>query len=304
MFGLSITNGWDQIRSVAQRVADQISGWFAARSSKKEQRDMLSAIASRADTGRDRLRQILNVVFAVGQVVTTYLTITTGSDSFTERTTSDPPFVPAPYTFFVIWTVIYASTIAYAIYQALPSQRDNPLFRRIGFATAAAFAGTSLWLIAAANGWEWLTVIVFFGILIALMYALIEFIRVGAPRTTAERYLVVLPISIFAAWATVGTIANTTTALYSSGIRNPFVSDPTWAVIMLLVAGAIGSFVTIVSRGNIGYALTLVWALIGVIVANIAIQSNPLVATTAGFVAVLILAVWTWSAHRSRSLTA
>ena len=46
-------------------------------------------------------------------------------------------FVPAGYVF-SIWGFIYIGLIAYAIFQALPSQRENPRLRRVGYLVRAA----------------------------------------------------------------------------------------------------------------------------------------------------------------------
>ncbi|HEY0602165.1 MAG TPA: hypothetical protein VGD58_04595 [Herpetosiphonaceae bacterium] len=252
---------------------------------------LMETLPTVAHGRRDRLRQILNLVFAIGQVVTTYLTVATGADDqFSNRTTVDPPIIPAEYTFIVIWSVIYVSTIAYAIYQALPQQRENELLRRIGFWTAAAFAGTSLWLVAAGQNQVWLTAAIFFGILAVLLVAFVQLIRAGVPRSSAERYLVMTPISIYAAWATIGTIANTAAALDSSGWTGTLVAPQLWAIIMLAIAGVIASFVATVSRGNIWYVLTIGWALAGIVVANRG--SFPIVSVAAGATGLLVLLAW------------
>jgi translocator protein len=241
---------------------------------------------------RDRLRQVLNLVFAIGQVATTYVTVTTGADEqFSSRGSIDPPIIPAEYTFIGIWTIIYASTIAYAIYQALPGQRENELLRRIGFWTAAAFAGTSLWLIAAGQNQVWLTVAIFFGILAALLVAFVQLIRPDRALSYAERYLVVAPISIYSAWATIGTIANTAAALNESGVTNVVVAPQSWAIIMLVIAGTIAAFVATVSRGNLWYVLTILWALLGIVVANL--ELFPSVAIAAGAVGRALVAAET-----------
>src|SRR3712207_1379871 len=107
---------------------------------------------------RDRLRQGLNLLLALGQTATTWYVVATGADPITS---SDPRvttvMVPAGYAF-SIWGPIYASTAAYGIYQARPSLREDPLLRRVGWLTAPAFLGTSLWLLAAQRQWIWATV--------------------------------------------------------------------------------------------------------------------------------------------------
>ena len=43
-----------------------------------------------------------------------------------------------------MWGPIFALSLAYTVYQALPGGRQNPLLRRVGWFAAAAFAGNGL----------------------------------------------------------------------------------------------------------------------------------------------------------------
>jgi hypothetical protein len=52
--------------------------------------------------------------------------------------------VPANYAF-VIWTPIFVLAFIYAVYQALPSNRENPLLRRIGWFSALAYFSSGIW---------------------------------------------------------------------------------------------------------------------------------------------------------------
>jgi translocator protein len=237
----------------------------------------------------DRLRQTLNVLFTSGQILaTTYGYVTGLNKNFTETDPKrTPPIVPAPYAF-AIWGPIYAASIGYAVYQGMPEQRENPLLRQIGFYTAAAFLGTTLWLIAAQLLRIWLTLLLIFAILLALLGAFIQLIRAGAPRSTAEQYLVVMPISLFTGWITVAAIANSATTLYTSGVRDWLFTDETWATLMVKTGGLIGAGATLASRGNIWYAGTLIWGLIGIAVANMTRQFNPGVAFAASLMALVV----------------
>lgn len=231
----------------------------------------------------DRSRQVLNLVLAVAQVAAAAWSVTTGLGPDADgRVVSEPPVVPALYTFSV-WSVIYAGSLIYAVYQALPAQRENPLLRRVGRWTVGAFLATTLWTVAAGLGWDWLTVPIMFAMFVALLGAFIGFSRDRSPRTAVERLLVVLPLSIFLGYVTVATVANPASVLKQSGVVSPLgLPETAWAVLMTLAAGLIASFVIVWSRGNVGYALTIVWALIGIIVANVVDVPNLLVAFTAG----------------------
>jgi hypothetical protein len=261
----------------------------------------MSAVTS-SETYRDRTRQALNLVLALAQPVTTILCFSLGT-SFEEATQSDrgePPIIPAGYTF-TIWTAIYAGAIIYAIYQALPSRRTDPLLRRIGWPTASAFLGTSIWLVMARLNLTWMTVVCIFWMMASLAVVLREFVREGAPRTAAERWLVVAPLSLFAGYVTAATFANPAAAMKGSGWMTPGASETAWSVGMLLAAGLIAAWATLATRGNVAYALAIVWARAGIIVANtIERAPNPPVALTAGAMAVVVAAALAWARVAAR----
>jgi hypothetical protein len=254
----------------------------------------------------DRLRQALNLVLALAQPLTTALCFGLGT-SFEEATRTDvaePPIIPAGYTF-IIWTLIYAGAIAYGVFQLLPSQRANPLLRRIGFATASAFLGTSAWLVMARFRLEWLTVACIAWMMASLAAVLRAFVREGAPRTDAERWLVVAPLGLFAGYVTAATFANTAAALKVSGWMAPGASETAWSIAMLVAAGGIGSWATWATGGNAAYALAIVWAFVGIVVANtIERAENVPVAVVAGSMAAAVTAASAWARNAARTALA
>jgi hypothetical protein len=253
----------------------------------------MSTSASRSDL----FRQATNLALALAQPITTVLCFAMGT-SFDEATRSDagePPIIPAGYTF-TIWTVIYAGGIVYALYQAMPSRRTDPLLRRIGFATASAFLGTSAWLVMARLGLTWMTVVCMFGLMASLAFVLSTIVREGAPRTAAERWLVVAPLSLFAGYVTAATFANPAAAMKASGWMTPGSSETAWSVEMLVAAGVLAAWATLATRGNGAYALAIVWAPAGIVVANtIERAANPPVAVAAGSMALVVLAALGWA---------
>ena len=58
-------------------------------------------------------------------------------------------FVPAGYVF-SIWSIIYLGLIAYAVFQALPAQRENPRLRQTGWWFVLSCAANSIWLFLVA----------------------------------------------------------------------------------------------------------------------------------------------------------
>lgn len=246
--------------------------------------------ATTADgTRRDRLRQGLNLLLSIAQWAAAALIFSTslGDELFSNPASQDPLIVPAGYTF-GIWALIFPASVAYGLYQALPQQRSNDLLRRIGWHTAFAFGCISLWSVATLFDPLRYTVPLFFGALWGLITALYRGSRHARPLTTAERALVSVPVGVYAAWCTVGTIANTSTSLTGLGYSELMLGQQVWAVIMLLAAGVISSLMITASRGNIAYAAGIIWALIGIVVANVTERSSPGVAFTAMMMAAMV----------------
>lgn len=252
---------------------------------------------------RDRLRQALNLLLSVAQFAAAAIIFSSqfGDELFYNPANPNPPIVPADYAF-SIWGFIFPTSIAYGVYQALPRQRTNALLRRIGWQTAFAFGCITLWSVATLFDPLRYTVPLFFGALGALVYALYQTSR-HPQLTLAEQAFVLVPVSVYAAWCTVGTIANTSTSLAGLGYTRLLLGEQTWAVVMLVVAGLISSFTTTAGRGNIPYALAIIWALVGVVVTNVTRYQNPVVAATAGGMAALLAIVLVWARTAVRAHT-
>src|SRR5690606_32340956 len=124
----------------------------------------------------------------------------------------DVYFVPAGYVF-SIWGLIYLGLIAFTVFQALPSQKNNPRLRAVGWWVVLSSLANSIWIFL----WHYeqfpLTVVVMLVLLAALI---VTYLRLGIGRTnvsTVEKLVVRLPFSIYLGWITVATVANITSLL-------------------------------------------------------------------------------------------
>jgi hypothetical protein len=193
-------------------------------------------------------------------------------------------FVPAGYVF-AIWGVIYLALIGFAIYQALPRQRENPSLRRVGYLYALSCLANVAWLFLWHYEFFELTLVAMVALLL-LLIAIYLCLEIGRSRvSTAETWLVRIPFSLYLGWITVATIANVTELLYYLNWGGWGISPEVWAAIMLVVAAAIASAVGI-SRRDVAYALVIVWAFAGIIVKQ---STAQIVALTAGLMIVVVL---------------
>lgn len=228
---------------------------------------------------RDVRRQVLTIVAVVTTIMVNGMANAlplngqrTGeiSDRFTVF------FVPAGYVF-AIWGVIYLGLIAFAIYQALPAQRENPRLRRIGFWFPFSCVANGAWLFL----WHYelfvLTIIVMLALLVALgvIYWRLEIGRsqVSALETWCVRYV----FSVYLGWISVATIANATAVLDYLRWNGWGVSAEIWAALMLVVAAGLAAAMQFRHRDS-AYQAVLVWAFAGIALKQAA---APIVASAA-----------------------
>ena len=171
-------------------------------------------------------------------------------------------FVPAGYVF-SIWGLIYIGLLAFTIYQALPSQRENPGLVRVGWAVVIANLANAIWIFF----WHYLLFPLSLLAMITLLTTLL-FVYLGlgigkSTFSTAERWLVQLPFSIYLGWITVATIANVSDVLDYIRWSQFGISDETWMVIILVVVAAIAWAMSL-SRRDAAYLGVLLWALAGI----------------------------------------
>jgi hypothetical protein len=235
---------------------------------------------------KDISRQMVNVVALVATIAVNGLAnalplnnLTTGeiSDMF------DVYFVPAGYVF-SIWGLIYLALVAFAVYQALPAQRENPHLRRVGYLFAASCVANIGWLFL----WHYKVFLLTLPAMVALLLLLIAiYLRLDIGRrqvSTADKWLVHVPFSIYLGWITVATIANATSLLDFLNWSGWGIGPEAWAAIMLVVAAGIASAVSL-TRSDIAYMLVIIWAYVGIAVKH---AGTPTVAVTAWLTAGLV----------------
>ena len=240
--------------------------------------------------GNNSLRQIL-VISGLMMVLTVnflanFLPIagkTTGelSDSYSVY------FVPAGYVF-SIWGLIYLFQLAFIIYQALPSQKDSALQRRVAPWYLLSCVFNSAWIFLWHYQLVGASLIAMLGILVSLV-AIYVLLGTGRYETTrAETWLLRVPFSLYLAWITVATVANVTTWLESIGWDGFGLSEVVWGVIILIVATLIESVMALRFR-DLAYVGVILWAFVGIAVKH---SDTLAIAITAGLMAVVVAAAF------------
>ena len=192
-------------------------------------------------------------------------------------------FAPAGYVF-SIWGLIYVGLIGFAVFQALPAQKENSRLRRIGYLFALSCLANIAWLFL----WHFeLFPLTLLAMLILLLLLIVVYLRleIGHAQISAvEKWLVHVPFSVYLGWITVATIANATTLLDNLDWGGWGISPEAWAVIMLIAGLGIASAVSL-TRGDVAYLLVIIWAFAGIAVKQ---AGTPVVATAAWVLTALV----------------
>ena len=187
---------------------------------------------------------------------------------------------PANYAF-AIWGVIYLGLFSFAIYQALPNQRENLILQKLGYKIALASLAQIIWIFCFLYRQFALSFVLMVAILIPLIWA-----YVSLPTTSIrhwEKWFISIPVSTYLAWISVATIVNGATVLEYWQWNGWGLSPQIWTVIMLLVASVIGIMMAI--EKNVAFVGVYLWALIAIAVSN---YNSTIIAVTAVGIGIIL----------------
>jgi translocator protein len=242
-----------------------------------------------------KLRQILNILaFVVVVAVNALANSLPINNQTTAQISGKYPtmFTPAGYVF-SIWGVIYLGLLAFVVYQALPSQRDNPRLERLGYWFVWSCLFNSVWIFL--WHYELILLSIFFmaGLLISLILIYLR-LETGRTRvTTGEGLLVRLPFSIYLGWISVASIANASVVLYDLGWDGFGTAEQITTVVMLAIGCVLG--LLMVSRHReVAYPLVLAWAFAGIVVSQSDFRLVVIGASVAAVLMLLAAAAGLW----------
>lgn len=237
-----------------------------------------------------KILKVLNIIVFLIMVGVNYISNTGAIAGETMATVSakyENLFTPAGYAF-SIWGVIYIGLLSFVVFQAreLFSDRNKSnVTEQIGWWFVVSCAANILWIFAWLNEYLLLSVL----IMMFLLFSLIRIIYNTRMELDDEPLKVIAfvwwPFSFYSGWIAVALIANVAAYLTSIGWNGFGISEITWTIIMILIAGVINLVITW-TRNMREFALVGVWALVAIAVANW--NDQPSVVVTALVVAAVL----------------
>jgi hypothetical protein len=200
---------------------------------------------------------------------------------------------------FSIWGPIFLLAGIYAVWQALPANRENRLARRVGWFIAAGYMGNGIWEIVYPNRQFLLSQVVIVAILLVLAAAFLLTIRTHQEHSlsTQERWLVAMPLALYFGWITAAASVGMAATLTVYDIADAGTAAVVVGVILLVVSGSVA--IAMIRAGQraplqvwIPYAAAIVWALAGVTINQW--ESSPVTAGAAIAIGAIVVALVIW----------
>lgn len=167
----------------------------------------------------------------------------------------EPPAQPAGYAF-AIWGLIYGWLIVSALF-GLWKRGDDAEWDAMRRPLLVSLILGTPWLWVANRDAIWATVVIFAMAAPAILAA------IRAPAK--DRWLAFAPVAIYAGWLTAASFVSLAATAAGYGLLTDSFG---WALIAILGATGVALAVLGQLRHRAEYALTLAWALTGIIVAN------------------------------------
>ena len=176
----------------------------------------------------------------------------------------DSLFTPATYAF-SIWGIIYTAFILFAIYQLLPPQRSVLLFDTLSKPFIFLNLLAMIWIAVYRMDFIFLSAVVI-SVMLATSIMLYLLVRNAVLRHEQSNWLSV-PFSLLAAWLSVATLANICILLISQDWAGGAVIQITSTMVMILVVGLLGVFVSYRCADFI-FTAVISWACIAIFIAR------------------------------------
>lgn len=214
-------------------------------------------------------------------------------------------FTPAPVTF-SIWAVIYSFLLLFCIYQGSTLfeiakrkiDKKEKVVDRIGSLFIISCLLNMAWIFA----WHYHQLMLSVLIMLALLVTLIRiFEKIHAPAfyNGKAKWFVYVPFSVYLGWISIATIANITAWLVGVKWNGFGLEQSIWAAIMI-AAGTLLGVLMLLRRNNIYFALVVIWALAGILIAHFDPRNGATavgITALSGMLLLIVLMVWKWRAR-------
>jgi hypothetical protein len=232
--------------------------------------------------GKSRLLflSILNLIGFLGTVIVNGLANALPLNNKTTGELSDQYpnlFVPSGLTF-SIWGLIYILLAIFVIYGLVIALRKDTqkssFIENIGILFFISCLANIGWIFA----WHYEILPLSLVLMLVILGSLVPiYIRLHIGKSDAtriEKYLVHLPFSVYLGWITIATIANFTALLVDVNWNTFGLGEQFWAVAVIVVGIAIALSI-LFTRKDIFYCLVVDWALLGILLKRISVETTP-----------------------------
>jgi benzodiazapine receptor len=210
---------------------------------------------------------VLNILSLIAALVINYLATNLPFNNLSTKEISDSfdiYFVPAGYAF-SIWGLIYIGLLAFAVFQALPKQKNNERLAKVDGWFVVSNLSNALWLVS-FHFQHFILALVFMVLLLVSLIIIFTGLEIGKRKTdNSWKWLVETPFSIYLGWVTIATIANVTQVLYFLNWDGFGISSEIWFVIVTIIAVLISALMSFTRRA-FEYTLVIIWAFVGIAV--------------------------------------
>ena len=182
---------------------------------------------------------------------------------------------------FSVWSVIFVGVLVFAGWQARPAAR-GPRYDALAVPFVAANVLNGLWQVPWLARWFGVAAVVIVGIAASLAWLYVRLDRAGL--STADRWALGVPTSLFLGWVSVATALNVSVALAAAG----WTGGALWPPLVVGLVAAVGAGL-LRRTGDVALALVLAWAFAAVYAENGAV-APALTATLAAGVAAFAVA--------------
>lgn len=246
----------------------------------------------------DIFRQFAVVLTAISQV---YFSYTIGQEVGGVAQENRSTILPATYAF-SIWGAIFLLCLLYAVYQALPVNRESPIFRAVGWWSAGAFLCNTIWnQIYISRQFVLSQVVILCGVLFAGM-AYFRFVQTAAPgrMKSVENWIVAPALGLLFGWLTAANVVGLASVLVANGFAPTGEGAELGGAALLVFGSVIAFFVVVFSRPGpssawVAYGAAVIWALIAVFLEQRSASQLVGVAAVVGIVLVLAAMLGPWT---------